>query len=72
MCVVQNILLSGDFEVMSLKSINKTKTVFTPNEKDTSVISQNDIIDVLPNPVLVEHGRKVCYKFKKTIDVFEN
>lgn len=70
-CVVQSLLEDGDVEVMGLRSVNKEKTMFTPNEIDTSVVSKDDTVAVLLNPTLAEEGRKVCYKFNASIDVYE-
>lgn len=70
-CVVQSMTSSGEVQVMGLKSTDKEKTVFTTNENDTFMVSQDDIINVLPAPTLVKCGRKMCYKFNKPIEVVE-
>lgn len=50
--------MDGDVEVMGWKSVNKEKIMFTPIENDTSVVSKDDIVAVLPNPTLMEEGCK--------------
>lgn len=61
----------NDLEIQCLKSTNKEKTRFEYIENDISTIFKTDVLGMLPEPALVEEGRKLIAKFPGFVDVLE-
>lgn len=70
-CVVQDVLLDNEYEVMGLKCVNADKQMFQTKENDKSFINRKNIIAVLPDPSLIQEGERLRYKFDFPVDVKE-
>lgn len=75
-CVCQNdVEDDGEVKIMLLKLSNGRRKVknqlFQLDEKSVLYVCEEQIIEVLPNPNIVNDGNKVYYKFPKVIEVFE-
>lgn len=60
-----------DWEVMfiSMKCVDDNKTVFKTNEQDASFVEFDNVLGVLPQPILYIQG--VHYKFSGRVDIFQ-
>lgn len=56
---------------MFLKVANENATTFSPDEKDVSYITSNQVQEVLEAPLFTTKCNRIFYEFKKSIDVFE-
>lgn len=70
-CVVQDVE-SAEIKITGLKSWDSSKTLFTINETDVSYINIEQILGVLPDPVIQMKGERILYKFPSVVPVQEN
>lgn len=71
-CVIQVETDEGEGIIQVQGMANeKTKKHFSMKENDTSCISMDMVLTVLPEPILVQDNRKLFYVFPKNIDVYE-
>jgi len=70
--IIQKRIEDTEFEVMTLKSVDDSKTTFKTVESDVNIVRCNDIIEKLPLPQLVLKGTRVLYIFPKKPDIYEN
>lgn len=70
LCIIQKIT-GKDIEVMAMISCDKTKTIFKENEKDISVVSESQIVEVLNAPKMVVVGDRIKYRFDFPLNVSE-
>lgn len=76
-CIVQRppdteeSVINPEISVMSLKSIDATKKIFIPKEEDVSFVQIKDVLGILPQPDLLQHGDRMRYAFPKRVNVYE-
>lgn len=70
--IIQRVIEDTEFEVMTLKSVDDSKTKFKTVESDINIVKCNDIIEKLPLPQLVLKGTRVLYIFPEKPDIYEN
>lgn len=68
-CIVQKVTRKDNIEVMAMKTCDESKTLFKENDKDISIISSSQIIEVLDVPKMIIMGDRIKYKFAKYLDV---
>lgn len=61
----------GDVRIMYLKNCGEKNTLFKLNESDISDVNFDQIVAILPDPMLRMNGKRAYYKFKGSIDVYE-
>lgn len=61
----------GEVRVMFLKMIDKNAKSFISNEKDVLDVPIENIITILPDPILQNRGIRIYYNFDHSIDIFE-
>lgn len=61
-----------EVKVMFYKAAAEENSLFTINEDDSSYISENQILGVLPQPEIKMKGKRIYYKFLSSIDVKES
>lgn len=61
----------GDVRIMYLKNCGERNTLFKLNESDVSDVTFDQIVAILPDPMLRLKGKRAFYKFKGSIDVYE-
>lgn len=72
--IVQDVLPDGEYNLLGLKSLDATKKTFVEVENDLFTATLDDILAILPKPLLnIKHLRGPGKKhvFSKSIDVFE-
>lgn len=57
--------------IIFLKMIDKNSNLFISNEKDVSDVPFENIITILPDPILQNRGICTYYNFDHRIDIFE-
>lgn len=65
-CAVENVQ-GSDIEVVALKSIDDTYQNFAINQSDVSFVSQDQIIGVLPVPIIKMKGERIFYHFENKV-----
>ncbi|CAI6371672.1 unnamed protein product [Macrosiphum euphorbiae] len=72
-CCVIKVETDEDEGIIQVQGManEKTKKHFSMKENDTSCISMDMVLTVLPEPILVQDNRKLLYVFPKNIDVYE-
>lgn len=81
-CCIQSVLQDEDddepddklgpkIKVMGLKRDDENATTFCPDEADIFVISETQIVGVLPDPQIIEKDRKFMFVFPGSVAVFE-
>lgn len=70
-CVVQNIFDESEIEVTSLKCLDENKMIYKMVDNDVSVIKEEDILQKLPEPQVLNFGDRLKYVFPKSVNVFE-
>lgn len=71
-CIVQALYDDdNEIEVMSLKVLNKDKTMFRLDEDDISTVNKTAVLGKLPVPEMLTSGDRIKYKFFKSVDVYE-
>lgn len=67
-CIIQKVT-KPDIEVMAMVACDESKTLFKENDKDISIISESQIIQVLDVPKMIITGDRIKYKFDKSLEV---
>lgn len=62
---------SPTLKVMVLKRVDDNSTIFSPDDTDNFVVLKNQIVGVLPDPIMIEKDRKFLYEFPRSVAVFE-
>ncbi|KAF5285900.1 hypothetical protein FQA39_LY04361 [Lamprigera yunnana] len=69
---ILQVLEGDDFEVQCLKSLDETKITFKFIENDPCVIAKKEILGRLPDPQLVQFGRRILETvFPAEVEVYE-
>ncbi|CAH1098906.1 unnamed protein product [Psylliodes chrysocephalus] len=72
--VVQDVSFDNgkpEIELLGMKSSDKTRKLFIPQPDDEFVVDMEDVIAILPAPIINNFNGIVTYSFEMEIDVYE-
>ncbi|KAJ8883771.1 hypothetical protein PR048_015625 [Dryococelus australis] len=61
----------NELQVMGMRSVDKSKKIFTPKDDDVLYINISQVEHILPAPQMVPHGARMRYVFNARVDVYE-
>lgn len=70
-CQSSAIELEGEVQVKYLKMVGKDAKVFICNEDDVYDVALENIVSILPDPILKNKGDRTYYNFTNKIDILE-